>query len=228
MSYPQNPNTIIVQNEWYPDGLSEISVWNYYQKYKALLLQQTVGKEIMIFLATDVNKTIVMRNLRGESLRLTPSTFDTLITGRTLSIHSTMNAFEKVGIIDLDIDNFHEAKKAVLEIEGIISKAPFVDETEIRYTGKDSFHIALNYKRRLRVDMAKELIKQFLNEKINKRMYDIGYKRQDNKILLDLGSNKYRGAYITPYSLSTLGLRCISLPRASIMGFSKNMAKITT
>ena len=39
MSYPQNPETLVIQNKYYPKGLREIDIWNYYQKNKNLLFK---------------------------------------------------------------------------------------------------------------------------------------------------------------------------------------------
>jgi len=39
MSYPQNPETIIIKNVFYPKGLKEIDVFNYYIQHKNLIMR---------------------------------------------------------------------------------------------------------------------------------------------------------------------------------------------
>lgn len=90
MSVPQHPDVIIVKNQYYPKGLREIDIWNYYQKVKPSLMREIMGRELIIFFATDTNKVIVIRNIKESLIRITPSTYDTIISGRTLSIHSCM------------------------------------------------------------------------------------------------------------------------------------------
>ena len=57
MSKPQNPETLVLKNEYYPNGLREIDIWNYYQKVKNQLLRETIGKNLIVFFAIDLNKT---------------------------------------------------------------------------------------------------------------------------------------------------------------------------
>ena len=66
MSIPQHPDKIMVKNQFYPEGLKEIDIWNYYQKYKPLILRETLGRELIIFFSTDVNKTIVVRKYKEK------------------------------------------------------------------------------------------------------------------------------------------------------------------
>ena len=38
MGYPKNPDSIVLKNKYYPNGLKEIDIWNYYQKNKRNML----------------------------------------------------------------------------------------------------------------------------------------------------------------------------------------------
>lgn len=58
MSYPQNPNTIIIKNEYYPTGLKEIDIWNYYQKVRTNLLKETIGKNLIVFFFIDTSELL--------------------------------------------------------------------------------------------------------------------------------------------------------------------------
>jgi len=104
MSYPEHPDAIVVKNKFYPQGLREIDVWNHYQRVKSKLLKEVKNRDIMFFIMVDTNKPIILRRKREQFIRLTPQNYDTLITGRTVSVHAAMNAHEEIGIIDIDID----------------------------------------------------------------------------------------------------------------------------
>lgn len=226
MSIPKNPETIIVKNKYYPDGLKEIDIWNYYQKNKNLILRETLGRELIVFFATDVNKTIVIRKVRDKLIYLNPSNYDNIISGRTLSIHSTMHRENSFGIIDIDVDDIDVAKEAVIDVVPVIEKAPFVEDVKIRFTGKSSFHIVCYFRRPLIIDKVKILIKNFLEDSTLSNNYDIEYKRRKGITNLDLAPNKYRGGYITLGSLSTIGLRCVEVPLRSINRFRKESSEI--
>ena len=60
MSYPQHPDTIILKNKYYPQGLREIDIWNYYQKVKTLIIKETMNRELMFEIMVDVNKPIIL------------------------------------------------------------------------------------------------------------------------------------------------------------------------
>ncbi len=226
MSIPQHPDKIMVKNQFYPEGLKEIDIWNYYQKYKSLILRETLGRELIIFFSTDVNKTIVVRKYKDKLIRLNPSNYDTIISGRTLSLHCGMHRAENFGLIDLDTDDFDMAKEAVLDVYPVMERAPFIDNVRVRFTGKTSFHIVLDFKRPLIIDRAKILIKNFLNESSLSDKYDIEHKRRKGVVNLDLAPNKYRGGYITLGSLSVLGLRCMEISLRSVSRFRKESATI--
>ena len=69
MSYPANPETIVIKNKFYPKGLREIDIWNYYQKAKVNILRNTINRDIMFFIMVDVNKPIVRRKGNNEFIR---------------------------------------------------------------------------------------------------------------------------------------------------------------
>ena len=54
-------DTIIIKNEFYPSGLTEYTIYNYYMKNKNIILNEINNREIMIFFASDMNKFIVRR-----------------------------------------------------------------------------------------------------------------------------------------------------------------------
>lgn len=223
MSYPEHPDTIIIKNEFYPDGLREIDIWNYYQKVKGPLLQQVINRDLMFFIMVNVNKDIVLR--KGKTtrfLRLNNQNYDTLITGRTVSIHSTMKRHENFGIVDIDTDDFDEAKLAAFKVYNHMTKSY---NTSIRFTGKSSFHVVCEFNREKDIDNIRNEFEQKMRDS-NLSQYTIGYRRTGRVPNLDLSSNKLRGGFITLHSLSTIGLRCMEIDSTKIIRFRKELAKI--
>lgn len=230
MSYPQHPDTIILKNKYYPQGIKEIDVWNYYQKVKPLLLKETINRDLMIEIMVDVNKPIIRRKGEdGKVLRLTPKNYDNIIGGRTVAIHSAMTSYETFGIIDIDIspgDGFAWARKAALDVyDFVMDKVPIVTTASIKFTGKTSFHIVCEFGRKMKIDSIRFLLEKFLRQSDLAKVYTIEAKRRPGVPNLDLSPNKYRGNFITLNSLSILGLKCMEVPYTSLMSFDPRNAR---
>jgi hypothetical protein len=87
MAYPENPETIVLRNSYYPKGLTELDIWNYYQKVKREILNETKSRDIMFAIMVDLNKPVIRRRGKGQGfIRLTPQNYDEIITGRTVTI----------------------------------------------------------------------------------------------------------------------------------------------
>ena len=231
MSYPENPETIVLRNSIYPKGLTEKQIWDYYQTFKHKILDETKLRDLMFFIAVEENKLVARRKLAGEDyIRLTPQNYDTIITGRTISIHSAMKQYEEVGIIDIDVDpndGFKWARKVTLDTyDYIMDKVPVIKKVQVRFTGKTSFHIVCDFERRMKVDTIRHLLETFLRGSPLIRAYTVSGKRTPGIPNLDLHPNKFKGNYITLNSLSIIGLRCMEVKYNEIMSFDPRNAKI--
>lgn len=228
MSYPKHPDTLIIKNEFYPKGLKEINIWNYYQSVKGKILKEVVGRDLFFLIVPDTGRIIVKRaGKTTRFIRLTPSNYDNMITGRTISIHSTMRRSEDIAIIDIDYDTFDKTlKRAVVECFDFVSTIPIVDKVSIRFTGKTSFHIFCSLKKKFNIDTIRLLFKKFLTQSSLADKYTIEYKRRPGIPNLDLASNKFRGGYVTLYALSEVGLRCVEISRSAVSSFTREKARI--
>jgi len=229
MSYPENPDTIILKNKFYPRGLKEIDIWNYYQKNKSIILREVNGKDLMLSIMIDINKPIIRRKGKsGSIIKLTNSNYDKVITGRTITIYSTMKRYESFGIVDIDTDNWKEARSATIDIYEELLRAPFIfkDTIQIRFTGKTSFHIYCEFKRKTKIDSIRLLFSSYLKSKDLENKYIIGGTRKKGLVNIDLSPNKYRGAYITNRSLSIIGLRCMEVDVGDVLKFDPYKSKI--
>jgi len=231
MSYPENPDTIIIKNKFYKNSLKELDLWNYYQKVKRDLLKETFNRDLMVFIATDIGKTIIRRKLKtGQNIRMTSRNYDTLITSRSISWHSSMNNIENFGIIDIDIDpldRFITAQTAANDVYNFaINDIPNIKNVQIRFTGKTSFHILCEFNQKNKIDNIRFLLQRLLMGSDLNRKYLINEKRRRGVINLDLSINKFRGNFITLHSLSVLGLKCVNVKYHELMRFNPFQARI--
>lgn len=229
MAYPENPETIILKNKFYSNGLKEIDVWNYYQRYKGLVLGETRGRDIMFVIMADLNKPVIKRKSpAGKYVQLTNANYDKFMTGRTLVVYSTMKSFEDIAVVDIDVDDFNKAKRAAFDIHDSLFNAPFVRSADIRYTGKTSFHIFCKLPRKMRVESIKFLLEKHIQNSDLLNQYTMLHKRKPGIPNIDLSVNKLRGAFITLHSLSLFGLKCMEVSYSDLKSFSQHKATIIT
>ena len=227
MSYPQNPGTIVIKNQFYPKGLQENDIFNYYIAHKNSILQQVRNRDVMFAIMIDVNKPVMRRKLNGRFIKLTNSNYEKIITGRTIALYSTMGFYEDMAIIDIDTDSFDEAKKVTPEVYEEIIKANFITDCEIRYTGKTGFHIICNFPAKININKAREMIESYLKTTELTKKYTIAAKRTKGIPNIDLwATNKKNGAFITLNSLSIIGLKCMNVPINNLSNFMAKTAKI--
>lgn len=229
MSYPVHPDTIIIKNDFYPQGVTEKEVWDYYQENKSKLLREVDNRDLIFFVMVDINHPIVLRSGQtSRFIRLKPENYDTLITGRTISIHSTMRAAEEIGIIDVDCDDFEQAKKATSDVYQYLLNimVGMVSGASIRFTGKNSFHIVCEFKKKMNVDTIRTVLKKLLSNSRLTKDYTVAGRKTPGIPNLDLAPNKFRGGFITTYSLSVSGLKCMNVPFRDLLNFRRENAKI--
>jgi|GEM_PF-1645299 len=227
MPYPKNPETVILKNKFYPKGLTEKDIWDHYQRVKTELLKQTVQRDLFVYIMTDKGPIVKRKGQDTEFIRLNPSNYDDVITGRTISIHSTMRQYEDIGIIDIDTDDFRWAKQACMDVVEISDDAlPFLSRVTVRYTGKTGFHVICHFGKKIKIDGIRFLLRKFLLESELGKKYTIEAKRRPGIPNLDLAPNKYRGGFITLHALSIMGLRCMEVDPWKVKDFNQQKAII--
>ena len=221
----------MIKNRFYPQGVSEIDVWNHYQKVKPVILEETKNRDVMFAIFVGLNKPVLRRRGKGkEFIRLTPTNYDEAITGRTVTVYSSMGMYEDFGIIDVDIhpgDGFKWAKLATADVyDFVMDKMPIVRTAQIRFTGKQSFHIKCQFGMKMKIDSIRFLMRKFLQESDLSKKYTVEGKRRAGIPNLDLSPNKLRGNYITLNALSIWGLQCMEIPYSSLIRFDPRQARI--
>lgn len=227
MPYPKNPNSIILKNKFYPIGLTQLEVWQYYKDNKHQILEQTKNRNSMIFILLENGDLVVRKKWNHSPINLTSSNYDDIISGRSISVHSLINQMDDIVIVDIDGDDFNKVKQATYDTYIILTtKISFTKSCKIRYTGKTGFHIVCELKRKMnsavmRVVLHKILLNTNLTEK-----YTIKSKRSAGTPNIDLFSNKEGGGFITLGALSEIGLKCIEVDLGELKNFNEKKARI--
>lgn len=226
MSYPKNTNSIIIKNKFYPRGLTEIDIYNYYISVKDSILEQARNRDIMTFIKVDNTILVKRKGKTTRFIRLNNKNYDTVITGRTLSVHATMNRNENIGIVDIDTDNFDKAKEATKDCYDILNRFNIFNDIQIRFTGKTSFHIFCTLSKKMNIDSIRLLFNKIFKNSIVSEKYSISKARTGNTPNIDLFRNSHRGGFIMLNSLSTIGLECQSVGYNELKNFMKERSII--
>ena len=225
MTLLEHPNVAVIKNKFYPKGLTQQNIYDYYQSVKLKILKETDNREMLFFINIAVNKSIIKRHgVNKKFLKITKTNYNTIITGRTIALISTMRQRERFGIVDIDYDNFDEIKKVTCDVYDYLKTQHFYN-LKIRYTGKTGFHIICDFGKYYSIDNIRIMLSKILKRKF-KDKYDIAFKRQHLRPNLDLSINKFRGGFITQHSLSILGLKCMEVNRRNIFKFRQIFASI--
>lgn len=229
MSEPLNKDTIVIKNKYYPNGLTELDIWNYYIDSKNLIMSSCEGKYIVFWIATNENETVLVRKIKGMPIFFTFGNYSKLITGRTLAIGNITKTTENIAILDIDCDDFDLAKHATKDVYNFILEKPdLFHGASIKYTGKSGFHVICYLNRSMNINVIRELMKTIISESYLIKKYTMSYKRTNGIPNIDLSIMKENGVYIAKDSLSIIGLRSLFIPIDKLDSFTPEMAKIKT
>lgn len=225
MSLPKNPETIILKNRFYPDGLTELDIWNHYQKYKISILEQSKNRDIMTFFKVDDKVLVKRKGKTTNFIRLNNSNYDNILSGRTLSLHTTMKRYENICIVDVDTNDFELGRKATVDCYDVLNRFPIFLNKQIRYTGKTSFHIVCELSKKISIDSIRFLLNKIFTNSTISQKYSIG-KSRTSGVNIDLFRNSFRGGFIMLNSLSVIGLKCIEVSYNDMNYFNREDSRI--
>ena len=133
--------------------------------YKGKMIESARGRDLMLAVATDVNKTTMVRKVKKvNSIILMNATYDIIMHGRVVAVYGTMKPYENFGIIDIDINDFNKAKEAAQDVFIAMRESGFFSDVSIQYTGKEGFHVYCNFPRRIKIDTIKYLLQNQINK----------------------------------------------------------------
>ena len=225
MSFPVHPDTIIIKNQFYQEGLSEAQIWNYYQKVKPSILKHSNSIDLIVFIIVNQKLLVVRKNKDGNNIRLTKENYDQVVTGRTISFHATMKPQEKIAIVDIDTNDFDKAKQATEDCYKVLERVQLIRDMNIRFTGKSSFHIQCNLIKKMAIDSIRFMLEKVFNSSEISDKYTVSKSRRKVPNI-DLFRNTVKGGFIIEDSLAITGLRCMNIDIKNLSSFTKEKAII--
>jgi len=209
LAYPENPKTVVIQNEYYPGGLTELQVWKHYQKYKNMVIAGIDKSAVTLWVFVDINKSIVKRKVFNSPFTITGENYDKVITGRTVSISSELKKMTNNIIIDVDPGsgvNESQIKDCVrVLLDSAVSELPYVVRKKVISTAK-GYHVHLILNKKMSIDSLRTITGRLLSMDF-KDVYLVNSKNpKSNEINLDLTPMNPRGLHQIPYALCRNGL----------------------
>ena len=222
-------DVIVIKNKYYPKGVSQQNIWNYYQKVKRLILNEVRNREVMIMFAVSQNNFVIKRKLsNGSPISINSRNYNKVISGRTVSLHAAMRRFENFGIVDIDCDIFELAKRATYDVAMHFIKQMSTNRVSVYFTGKESFHVKIMLQSNTSIDRIKDFLRNSMLQSSLSKKYTISHKRHIHIPNLDLCIDKQRGNFIIPNALSIWGLKSVKVAINKIRDFRKESARIET
>lgn len=217
MGIPENPKIVVIQNAFYPGGLTEGQVWKHYQKYKSQIVKEINKRPVTFFIFTELDEPpIIKRNLYNSPIILVPGNYDRFITGRTVSLAVEQSNRTKELIIDIDPGNAvteNEIKQCIEDIlKSSVSRISSVVNYRIISTSK-GFHIYFLLKTAMDVKSARAVLIKLLTMDFDGKYLINSKKPNNNAINLDLTTTTSRGLHQVPFALTRNGLMSMDVTK---------------
>ena len=215
-------DTILIQNRYYPKGLTKQRIEKHYNTYKNYILAELNQKAVVLFVAPTTNNLIVKRNIDGQPIILTKYNYDNLMTNRVVSISVEFGPITDLWFVDIDPGKQVNKKDLintttkVVEIFKNLYETGYAKVKQPRVvTTSSGFHVMIKMKDRSTVKTTQIKIQDLLEKEFKKSELVVVNKRRkrEDEIILDLSPLNKRGSRVVPYSLNRNGLMCIDVSR---------------
>lgn len=208
--YPNHPEDIIIRNEFYPSGLREIDIYNYYMSVEKQILNWIDARNVAFLLKID-NSNILKRKINNTSIKLTNNNYQDLITGRTNIIYVEQKKHTNYYIIDIDCGENLNIKHAKIALDFLIDNLN-ISKFEALYSSSRGIHLIVptqfsdinTIRKNLEIEL--NTIIKYNKSKIKYLVNQKG--RLGNTINFDLSPMHNRGLHIAKYSLTKEFLIC--------------------
>jgi len=232
--YPKHPDTIVVESEFYPRGLTEADVWSYYDGTKNEIVGELEGHNVMLVIKADGE--IYKRHPDGKEafIRIgSVEDFDRYNNGRTVEFHKVLGDQTSYGFVDVDPKEavpFEKARKVAGDVYDLLLEQPDINRVDLAYSGGRGFHIYPYYERPKPTEEARKDLRSAMDgyiEQSGDEQLTTGITSEKNMIRLDTSTLKRAGSLRVFGSLNAkTGLRCTPIARDELPRFSKEAAKV--
>jgi len=205
---PQNVDDIVIKNKFYPRGLTEQQIYDYYMGNKRKILNWIGSRPVAFFLVID-GKIVVKRKLKSGPIILNDSNYEELITGRTVSIYVERPDRTDYFIVDIDAGKGINYKE-IWEASEIAQKSLYdmgVLNWEKLFTSPYGMHLIGYIKPKLSIGLLRGEIYNLLSNNQNEYLVNIKG-RKPGTINFDLSPNYTRSIHIVRHGLTKEGLIC--------------------
>lgn len=228
MSAPKNPETVVIKNQYYPAGLKEKHVWDYYQRYKFKVIDEINARPIMLWIFKDLNTAIIKRKVFNSPFTITKKNYDKIITGRTVSFAVELRTNTDLVIVDVDpgpTATEHQLKTSVKSLlNSSFGSASFVIGNRIISTAR-GYHVYFYLKKKFPINSIRKTLLVMLNMEF-RNDYLINEKNpKGSNINFDLTPTTSHGVHQVPYALCRNGLQSLDVTN-SLDVFSRRSAII--
>lgn len=208
--FPKHPDTVVVQpNEWYPQGLNESQVWNFYDSVKDKLIKELSGHNVMLVIATPVGPVIKRNNSKTKSpIRIdTVEQFDAINSGRVIEFHKAIGPTTDELWVDIDPGELVDWSKVIdsaIKVSNALIPYSKAHPPTIHFSGGRGFHIRGYLKHPMDTDATRDALIKFLNKDVVPAIgaSTTSINRDPGGIRLDCSTFKNTGSIRAPWSLN--------------------------
>ena len=205
--YPSHPDTILIKNEFYPNGLTERMVHNHYIKNEKKILEELDFRPVILFISTKPNELIVKRNLGNNPIILDHTNFLEVVHGRVLSLSVERGETARYFCVDIDSGPTPNEAKLKKAVEDVLKSSISVPSSKYKIISTSSgYHIYFYLKRPLPIRTAHQLLKTALIMEFSDKYIVDGKVPTGDEIKLDTTPTRYRGSHVVPNALCRNGL----------------------
>ncbi len=219
--YPKHPDTIIIKpNEWYPKGLSEKQIWEYYDHIQGNLFRDLKDSPTMVVTITDGANIRRKDPKTGEVIRpLSITDIEKLNNGRNVGF-SAVQPGDQVIKVYCDIDahdkfSWDDTKAVTAAVQEAISKFPGVNEVQTLFSGNRGFYVVGWLNSPMNVNEARKQLRQLLDTEVVPKFDKVTTGiAKDDMCRLDVTTLHEDGALRTEFSINEKsGLICLNISK---------------
>jgi hypothetical protein len=231
--YPAHPDTVLLENKFYPAGLNEYQVWRQHQNHLVDLTKQLLRhRTLLVIKAKD--RVVIRRNTdEGGALEIrNKDDVRRLISGRAMEFHIVADKMTDVAWIDLDPKErfpFDRVKTIATDLQPILQDVAG-SEVTLKFSGGRGFHLLSWLTEKRDIDELRNALRERLDEYVEQTGQDklsTGVVREDDMMRLDVSTLHESGSIRAAWSFhSATGLLSIPLTPDDLQAFKKEDARI--
>jgi len=213
-SFPNNPFDVVAKNKFYPQGIREIDIYNYYMSNKSKILKWIGNRDVAFRIRINDRSTVIKRKMNGRPIKLNDMNFKDIINGRTNVIYVEQPNPTDYFVIDIDPGANLGMKHSEATARFLLKE--FNNKFELLTTSTTGLHYIGYVNKKQDIDKLRSKIEALLGSKIKTLnglpgsiTYTVNVKgRKPNTINFDLSTMYKRSLHIAKHSLTKEFLIC--------------------